>query len=192
LADGVSIEMNAQSSVAIHSMPGLAGQIDLVAGEAAITTGLNVPLPLVVVAGEGRTIARQASFDIRHVGGAVCVTCLDGELRVEQGGGATSLQSREQLFYSSRGLSSVRTIDRSVVAAWRDGFLVFHATPLVEAIEEVNRYRPGKIILTNDELGRRLFNARFHIENVDEVVSQIQQVFGARVTSLPGGIVLLS
>ena len=62
---------------------------------------------------------------------------------------------------------------------------------LTEAIAEINRYRPGRIILTNAALGARIFNARFRIENIDGVVGQIQQVFGASATSLPGGIVLL-
>lgn len=88
-------------------------------------------------------------------------------------------------------MSAIRTVDPAIVTAWRDGFLVFHATPLAEAIEEINRYRSGKIILIDDALGHRLFNARFRIANVDEVVGQIRQVFGARITSLPGGIVLL-
>ena len=68
---------------------------------------------------------------------------------------------------------------------------MFHGTPLSEAVEEINRYRPGRIIVTNAALGRRLFNARFLIANVDGVVGQIQQVFGATITNLPGGIVLL-
>ena len=69
--------------------------------------------------------------------------------------------------------------------------LVFRSTPLADAVAEINRYRSGRIFVTNAALGRRLFNARFPIANVDGVVAQIQQVFGASVTTLPGGIVLL-
>jgi transmembrane sensor len=83
------------------------------------------------------------------------------------------------------------SIDPAVVTAWKDGVLVFHETRLSEAIAEINRYRPGRIILTNAALGHRLFNARFRIKDVDGVTAQIQQVFGASATALPGGIVLL-
>jgi transmembrane sensor len=192
LTGGVSIEMSAQTSIAVHPGAGDARHIELIAGEAAIATPSTASDRFVLIAGSGRTIATQASFDVRHIGATVCVTCLDGEVRVEHGVAAAPLGPRQQLVYSARGLSSVRAVDPAVVTAWRDGVLVFHATPLADAVEEVNRYRPGKIILMNDALGRRLFNARFRIENVDEVVDQIRQVFGARVTLLPGGIVVLA
>jgi transmembrane sensor len=68
---------------------------------------------------------------------------------------------------------------------------VFEATPISEVIAEVNRYRPGRIILTNNGLGRRLFDARLRIENIGNVVRQIELTFGAHARELPGGIVLL-
>jgi transmembrane sensor len=190
LAGGVSIEMSAQTSIAVRSAAPDARHVELIAGEAAILAA-EASGPVIVSAGGGRSIASEASFDVRYIGATVCVTCLEGAVRVEHGDATQSLQSRQQLLYSARGVSSVRAVDPAVVTAWRDGFLVFHATPLAEAVEEINRYRPGKIILIDDGLGHRLFNARFRIANVGEVVDQIRQVFGARITSLPGGIVLL-
>jgi transmembrane sensor len=129
-----SIEMNAQTSIAVRSVKDT-DHIELIAGEAAITTGLGALEPLVVTAGNGRIVASQASFDVRYIGATVCVTCLDGALRVEQGGNSTPLQSHQQLLYSSQEISSVRTIDPAFVTAWRDGFLAFNGTPLAEAIE---------------------------------------------------------
>jgi transmembrane sensor len=191
LADGVSVQMSAQTSITIHpTSDSNATHIELIAGEAMVTAGMTTK-PFVLTAGNGRTIAQAASVDIRYVDSNVCVTCIDGEVRVEQGSAAASLQSGQQLIYSAQALSSVRTVDPVAVTAWREGILVFHETPLAEAIEEINRYRPGRIVVVNDALGARLFNARFRIENIDEVVDQVRQVFDARVTSLPGGIVLL-
>jgi transmembrane sensor len=70
--------------------------------------------------------------------------------------------------------------------------LVFHDRPIAEVIDEVNRYRPGRILLLNATLGRRLVTARFELAQLDDVILQMNQVFGARITELPGGIVLLS
>jgi transmembrane sensor len=82
-------------------------------------------------------------------------------------------------------------VDSAAVTAWHDGIVVFESTPVTDVIAEVNRYRPGRIILTNRELGRRLFDARLRIENIGNVLRQIELTFGARATELPGGIVLL-
>jgi transmembrane sensor len=82
-------------------------------------------------------------------------------------------------------------IDPAAVTAWQHGLVIFRSAPITEVVAEINRYRPGRVILTNAELGRRELNARFRIEDIDRVVGQIEQVFGAHTTTLPGGIVLL-
>ena len=64
--------------------------------------------------------------------------------------------------------------------------------PLAEVIAEINRYRPGRIVVWNADLGRRPINARFRVSNVDDILALAQRAFGAKVTTLPGGLVLLS
>jgi transmembrane sensor len=188
----VSIDMSAATSIAVRSTQSDPHHFELLAGEAAISLQPDFKGSLALSAGSGRTIAQRASFDVRYIGTDVCVTCLDGELRVEQRGATVNLAGGQQLLYSLDAMSSIRAADPTIVTSWRNGFLVFHATPLAEAIEQVNRYRRGKIVLMNEALGEHLFNARFRIENIDEVVDQIRQVFNARVTSLPGGLVVIS
>ena len=63
---------------------------------------------------------------------------------------------------------------------------------MAKVVAEINRYRPGKIVLMDARLGERTVNARFRVQNVDEIMTLAQQVFGAKVTSLPGGLVILS
>jgi transmembrane sensor len=112
-------------------------------------------------------------------------------VRVEQRTLTVPLSAGQQVNYSGDGMGQPVKVDPASVTAWQDGVVVFEATPIAEVIEEVNRYRPGKIILTNSALGRRLFDARLRIENIGNVVRQIELAFGARATELPGGIVLL-
>lgn len=193
LNGGPSVELNTRTSIALRTAADGADRIELIAGEAVISIRPGTRRAVEVVAWDGRVIAADATFNLRYDGGrAVCATCVTGGLDVERRGRSARLRPGEQVVYSMEGLGPVTSIDPAIVTSWKDGVLVFHATPLSEAIEEINRYRPGRIILTNAALGHRLFNARFRIENVDGVVAQIQQVFGASATTLPGGIVLLS
>jgi len=192
LAGGPSVELNTRTSIAFQPATEGPARIELIAGEAAITTRPDLQRTVEVIAAGGRATASEAAFNMRYEGNTVVTTCVTGAIEVSQRGGAAPLRSRQQIVYSPTGLGPVTAIDPAVVTAWKDGVLVFHSTPLIEAVAEINRYRSGRIILTNSALGRRLFNARFRIENVDAVVAQIQQVFGANVTALPGGIVLLS
>ena len=77
-------------------------------------------------------------------------------------------------------------------SAWRTGALSFAGQPLSRVVDEINRYRPGRVVLRNAELGRRLVRMRFSITQMDGALAMIRDLTGAQMTSLPGGIVLLS
>ncbi len=68
----------------------------------------------------------------------------------------------------------------------------FTTRPLAEVIEEINRYRPGRIVITNSDLARRVVNGTFRRDQLDTFIAQVQQLFGAKVTTLPAGLTLLS
>jgi transmembrane sensor len=190
LASSVSVQLNTQTSITVLSAA--ADRIELISGEAAITTRPDAAKPFTVIAAAGRTVAGQATFEVRYLGSQVCVTCLAGAVRVERGNAAVAVQEKQQLVYTDRLMGKPVTIDPAVTSAWREGLLIFRYTPLTQVVAEVNRYRPGRIVVLNAELGHKLVNGRFHIDRIDEVLVQLQQAFGAQVTSLPGGIVLLS
>ncbi len=189
LADRVSIDLNTRTSLAIESPD--ASEARLIAGEALISSPPQMQGPFTLLAEGGRVIAEDARFNVRLDDQGVCVTCVAGKVSVEHGRSTLSLPAGQQVRYSSTGIGQPVSVDSAAVAAWRDGIVVFESTPVADVIAEVNRYRPGKIILTNSNLGRRLFDARLRIENIGNIVRQIELVFGAHATELPGGIVLL-
>lgn len=191
LAGEASIDLNTRTSVSLLSDADGASRIALIAGEAMITARPDAA-PVRVVAGGGRIEADNARFNLRSDDGrTVCVTCLEGEIRVGRGVALAPLAAGRQLTYSASGMGPAVVVGADAVTAWRDGLVIFRATPVTDVVAEINRYRPGRIILTNAALGRRELNARFRIEDMDKVVGQIERVFGAHASTLPGGIVLL-
>jgi transmembrane sensor len=191
MTNGATVEMNTQTSLNIGASATSAGRIELIAGEAVVTTGGARSSPIVVTAAGGRMSAADAKFDIRFDGSSVCVTCLEGAVDVEQGGAAATVQEKQQVAYDKGGLGQVVSVDPAVVTSWRTGVLIFRRELLSRAVEEINRYRPGRIILVDASLGQRRIDASFRLDRIDEIVPQIEQVFAARVRTLPGGIVLL-
>lgn len=194
LADGVWLALNTQTSIALQQAGGDMQGIRLISGETAVDTGTGLARPFSVIAGEGRTWTKGgARFEIRHDGDRVCVTCLAGEIEVEQGAQRQTLRERQRLFYGADGLQQKPvTIDPVSASAWREGVVVFRRTPLSEAVAEINRYRPGRVLLLDKKLGANVVSGRFGIRDMDHVIAQIQEAFGARVTTLPGNVVLLS
>jgi transmembrane sensor len=189
----VQVKLNTRTSVSVLS-PDIrqSERIELLSGEAAVTAAPGSERTFVVVAGRGQTIARNARLNIRRDDMRVCVTCLEGEIRVEHHGRETTLAAREQVIYTDGTLGGATTIDPEAVTAWERGLLVFRNEPLSRVIDEVNRYRAGKIILLNEELGRRTVVATFRIDRIEEVVQRLRDVLGVRTRTLPGGIVVVS
>jgi transmembrane sensor len=188
LEQNVSFDLNTRTSLALRPASAEFERVELISGEGIVTAGSH---PLEVTAGQGRTLARNAKFDIRR-DGIVIVTCIEGRVQVECQGGAVTLGSHQQVSYSGAGIGQVVQADATSVVSWQNGFLVFHETPFAEVIAEINRYRRGRIIVLNDALGRRTVNGRFYLDRLDEVVGKIGGAFNAQVRAMPGGIVILS
>ena len=64
---------------------------------------------------------------------------------------------------------------------WRAGVVSFHDLPLEQAIDEINRYRPARVVLMNGDLARRRLSARYEVQDLDWAIAQIQQLYGAQV-----------
>lgn len=190
IAPDVSLELNTQTSVALRSAPDET-RLELISGEAWVAAKTSSK-PLVMLAGEGTIVAAQASFDARCFGRTVTVACLDGSISVAHDGKSVQLLPTQEVTYTEAGLQPSVQVDLAQVSAWQAGLLIFRDRPLTSVVDEINRYRSGQIIITNTELRRRLVNGTFQLDKLDNFVAQVEQLFGAKITRLPGGVVIMS
>ncbi|WLG53256.1 FecR family protein [Pseudomonas sp. FP1742] len=190
LADGVSLELNTQTRINRRDSADGARNFELVSGEVEVLTRAQAPLK--VQAGAGWLSASQARFNLRNIDQSVCITCLDGTLQVDVQGHSIRLESGQQLTYDAGRVSAPQTVDTSAVIAWRQQVLVFNDATLATVIDEINRYRPGMLLLLNSELGKRKVQARFSLDQLAGVALLIRDAYGAKCTELPGGVVVLS
>jgi transmembrane sensor len=191
LSDDVSLILNTQTSIGILSASSGSRGIELIEGEAAITADIRDPAPVDIIAADGRATASVARFDMRREGASVSVTCFAGLVRVERRDDIATVSPGQKVVYDANGLHDASTIDPAVAAAWQNGQLIFRHQPLRQVVEEINRYRPGRIILMDGRLGQRDVVATFRLDRIDEVVEHLAQAFDARARLLPGGVVLL-
>jgi transmembrane sensor len=198
LADRASVTLNTQTSIRKQMVGDEITGMDLIAGEAAIdlpnvsTRSGKDGKPFSVAAGAGRSSAESGRFEVRYLDGKVCVTCVEGAVKVEHPAGARMLQARQQTVYDANSLSGVAAIEPADISAWRSGELVFNQTPLVQVVDEINRYRPGRVVLMTASKHDRALTGRFRIAVLDEALLQIQHAFALDARSLPGGLVVLS
>lgn len=202
LGDGAVLHMNTQTRINMQrsrdgSGTGGAGRergggaFELLAGEAEVLADAADAAQVQVSAAGGTVSALRARFNIRNLDGEVCITCLSGRVEVARGAQRTQLDAGRQLRYGAAGLGPVAAVDTGIVSAWRRRQLVFNQVPLAEVVAEVNRYRHGRLVITSEALGRSKVQASFSIDRLDDVAFLVRDVYGAELTELPGGIVLL-
>ena len=195
VAGDVAVDLNTQSSVAVRAAGDAEDRIELIAGEASFATK-SARRSLVVIAADGMTVTDGGRFDVRHMQAGsdapVSVTCLEGLVRIEHRAGVAALRPGQRVRYDTADLGQIVAVDLGAASDWHRGIVEFRATPLTEAVEEINRYRPGRIVLMNAALGQRQLSGRFRIDQMDKVLLQLEHAFNARLQRLPGGIVLLS
>ena len=106
--------------------------------------------------------------------------------------GNFDLAAGQELRYDDARVLPPAKVDTEAVTAWRRGWLVFDRVPLADVVDEINRYRRGRLVLLNKQLAQRRVQARFSLAQVADAEQLIRDAYGAEVTRLPGGVVLLS
>lgn len=191
LAQGV-VTLNTATSIRHRTARAdMTGGIDLLVGEAAIDLA-DTRTPFLVNAGPGTSMATGARFEVRYLAGRACVTCIEGSVRLNHPGGRRVLQARQQARYDDNSVSGIAAVEPHGVSAWRSGELVFDNTPLFEVIEEINRYRPGRVALMNTKLRNKPVVGSFYIASLDHALIQLQHTFDLQARQLPGGLLILS
>lgn len=123
-------------------------------GEAVFEVHSDPSRPFVVEAGLGEIRALGTRFMVRRQEQATTVTHLRGRIAVTSAGTEVLPEVGEQLRVYSSGKVERRKVDLVDVQSWMSGRLVFRATPLAEALDEVNRYAERQLRITDPALAR--------------------------------------
>lgn len=189
LAPGVLAELNTLTRIARREDVG-PGAFELLAGEALVSIDHDAAVS--IFAGDGETTTSRARLSMRCLDGEVRVSCLEGAARVRSAGRIVDLPGRYSVTYDQASLAAPAPIDPIAEGAWRRGMLVFRDERLGDVIEEINRYRQGRIVIASASLRERRVNGTFQTNRIDQVVDQLRLAYGVSATALPGGVVLVA
>ncbi|WP_454673226.1 FecR family protein [Achromobacter pestifer] len=184
----LTVALNTQTSINV-SLRDAQPRIELISGEAAIQASRRQPCT--VLAGAARMQLTAGDIEIRRLhDDRVHVRCNRGNVQVAHAQVALTLEAGQQLSYDADTLDAPAAIAQGE-SDWRAGIVSFHDLPLDRAVAEINRYRPGRVVLMNDALARHRLSARYEVKNLDQAIVQIQQLYGASVRRV-GDVVFLS
>ncbi|HEY4276092.1 MAG TPA: FecR domain-containing protein [Rhizomicrobium sp.] len=185
-AAGVQFEMNTRTSVSLENHT---DSVRIIDGEAFVQVA-DRSADFKVITTQGTLSTRGGRFNVRTLGHRLSVACVSGQVACDADKARTILQTGDQLAVSDAGQQHTKA-DMETVMAWRRGLLIFRGTPLSDVVAEINRYRGGRIILADADVGKRPVIGIFHTAHIENTVNQIRQLLAVSMMRLPGGVVLI-
>jgi transmembrane sensor len=105
---------------------------------------------------------------------------------------AVVIQTGQQLLYKGEGsLPEPTAVNLTQAAAWQQHLLVINNRPLSELIAEIDRYRLGRIYLTDNKLKDLKVTGVFPLDDPEDVLSSVKKVLALQETKLGPWWVLL-
>jgi transmembrane sensor len=144
--------------------------------------------PFVVHVGADRVTVLGTRFQVDRSpdSDSVIVTLMRGSVAVElaKNDAQVQLQPGQQMSWqASTGRWNRRDVDTAIATSWTRGFLVFNATPLAQAIKEIDRYSTRKLRLADPSLGNLQLSGSFRLGDAAATANALPYVLPVTVHS---------
>jgi transmembrane sensor len=197
LEDGSLVTLAPNSAVAVSYTPG-ERQVRLLSGEAYFAVRPNPAQPFRVEARTVRVTVLGTSFDVELASRSVGVAVNKGVVRVEnmgqpEGDRSEQLTAGQSIRISSDGTPVRRGSQPADTAgAWRRGQLVMEDGPLGLAVEQLDRYFDGAIMLAGTSLADRPVTGIFDLRDPEAALRTIARALGLEVRRITPWILIVS
>lgn len=172
LADGSEVTLDSASAIRLDYSAGQR-RIELLAGAAIFQVAPQADRPFVVEAAGGSTQALGTRFVVqREAGAGALVGVLEHAVQVTAADQQRRLQEGDSLRYDAAGLHDA-VLDLQRATSWQRGLLVFDRQPLGQVIEQLNRYRPGYILVGSDAIAQREVSGVFRLDGLDDALATL-------------------
>ncbi len=168
-ATAVSLEFNAESR-----------RLHLFGGEAFFEVAAD-NRPFTVTAGKLRATALGTAFCASATDTQAEIVVLEHVVRVETGARSVRIGAGQAVSSVGGRLSDIHAVDTETRLSWLQGRLVFISTPLSAVVKELEKWRRGRIIVTDEELGRRPVTLIFDVSRAEFIPDLLRQGISARV-----------
>jgi transmembrane sensor len=187
LLDGSTVTLNTDSQIHVH-FTATERSVTLDRGEAFFQVARDPGRPFVVRSADTRATAIGTQFMVRRDQGNLRLIVTEGRVQflretlfshslpVVVGAGAEANTQGDSVVVDH---PTPNQMDESM--SWRSGYLVFHESPLAEAIAEFNRYTSHPIIIDDPTLATLKIGGRFRFTDSEAFLWLLQSGFPIRV-----------
>ncbi|WP_255444702.1 FecR domain-containing protein [Achromobacter sp. LC458] len=184
LPDGTRLELNTASAVDLRYTATLR-EVVLHEGEILVTTAQDAKgRPFQVRTRSGILTPVGTRFVVRDLddGRALRVAVLQGAVDVRSLNAADAprrVQAGNQAEFSTAGGYAPRPLE-AAASAWTHGMLIADELPLAQFLQELGRYRPGRLACSTEAAALRVVGA-FPLADTERVLDMLQDVLPVRV-----------
>lgn len=197
LSDGSTLTLNTASEVRIRYSDA-ARRIELVRGQAFFTVAHRADWPFLVEAGGQSVRALGTQFEVRRDGRSLEVVLVEGRVAVGETRAlsrgdlsrAVELQAGERLV-AAPGAYEVAPVNAQAATSWRSGRVLFSATPLGEAVAEINRYRARPLVIEDPAVAALEISGAFRTADAQSFGEALATTVPVEERALPDGRTLL-
>lgn len=192
LADGSRVILDTDTALSVHFGESFR-RVELLRGRASFEVAPDPRYPFEVTGGAVTARALGTAYEVAVSGSEVRVSVLEHSVAVRTSGSdqEVTLSAGQQAHWNGRKLKGPEPADLRAAAAWHKGKLIFENRPLAEAIAELDRYRPGAILITSAELRALRVTGVFPLDQPDSVLNDMAATLKLRTTQLGPWITLL-
>lgn len=182
LPDGSRVDLDSQSGIAL-AFNDSERRVRLLAGDAVFDVAPvdgREKRPFVVEYAGASSQALGTRFVVGGEGAGGWVGMLEHSVRVSllevpaSGAREQVLEEGRSLRYDQAGgISPWPERDPRRASAWQRGVLVFEREPLGQVAAQLNRYRHGRVVITDAALAQREVSGMFRLDNLDQALAML-------------------
>ena len=173
LPDGSIAHLNTDTAIAV-SYAADERRVDLLRGEAFFEVMPDPAKPFRVMAVDGAVQAVGTAFVVRTWADRATVAVTDGAVVVtspglpgDQGVSVEVRRGQATRYHQGQAPEAASATDVASAALWRNGGILIDNLPLDQAVAELDRYRPGRILLLGAAVPYAAVSGAFDIGRID-------------------------
>jgi transmembrane sensor len=149
--------------------------------------------PFIVKAGDGEVRVLGTAFAVRLSQDGGVVTLERGKVEVSTDGRpeTVALSPGHQVAFDAFGVGAVKEAVVGDELAWREGRFTFYRARLEDVINEIQRYRLGRIIIATSSLADERVTGSVQLADTDAALASIQASLGFRMHTFAGRLTII-
>ena len=192
LEDGSHVTLDTGSRIQV-AVTANERRIDLIHGDAYFEVAKDPMRPFVVSVNRARVVAVGTQFYVERDDDGLIVLVTAGKIRLERPAESpqeVAAGSQARVDASELRISHPTDMELEEMLGWRNGYLLFRDTSLVEAVAKFNRYTHKKMLIEDPSIAGIRIGGHFRLDDVQGFLWLLKSGFPINVDERGDRIVL--